>query len=724
MPSQAAEYSCISSYDTCEATGLMTDVYLEHPEFPSETNSDDFTWSNDVSEGYSVSLALGVHTITWTLTDNSNNAVVHTEEQTITIEDTTGPKFGATPEFTDSFVFNSPDSPDQDPRFPIDAHGLYTTITLEMLTGIFAYDLVDGPVEFTLKEEYRLLSGQHLDVVTLIATDSNGTSTEEVLPMGIDPLVSFGEDQLALIGDANRIEIPFFFSGKSHRYGMVMLEFSGSAVDKGLMPYSYPFMMYKLDELKGSIWIATNGIDLVDGDTLIVTFTEGDDYDDDDYYYYYYYYGNSYVNKPVDANEQLVITFTDKNVAPSTELNAYQGSDDYCDLAPLSKSASRSSSARMGCGNTKVPGTVFEKSDTETVTIEAIVTDINYDEFTFELTVDGIDKAYYVVELHDSFHGSRPSITLEFSPSDATANIVTAHLVITEVGTEELLQASADIQIVLTADTQPLNGDDTDGDGISDSDEGFDDTDGDGIPDYLDDAGTNRNVLAIGTNNDPMQTKPGLTLKLGLTKRAADGFSAADASVSQENLLTNGDNGAAPTSNNTVDEYSIPISPIVDFEVTGLAAGESIPVVIPLPNGRSLPRDAVYRKYTAEDGWKNFVSDANNSLSSASRDISELCPAADDDARYFIGLNAGHQCVRITIEDGGPNDADNTVNGTIVDPGVITVLTPPATPTTPAPEPITTTTTTTTTSSGGGSTGLLTLLLLPLIFFRKIKAKK
>jgi hypothetical protein len=356
----------------------------------------------------------------------------------------------------------------------------------------------------------------------------------------------------------------------------------------------------------------------------------------------------------------------------------------------------------------------------KTVTIEAIVTDINYNEFTYELTVDGIDEADYVVNLH----GYGPGNTLTFSPSDATANIVTAHLVITEVGTDELFQASADIEIVLTEDTQPLNGDDTDGDGIPDSTEGFNDTDGDGIPDYLDDVGINRNVLAIGADNDPMQTKPGLTLKLGLTKRAADGFSAADASVSEENLQTNGNNGAAPTSNNTVDEHSTPISPIVDFEVTGLTEGESIPVVIPLPNGSSLPRDAVYRKYTAEDGWKNFVSDANNNLSSASRDISELCPAADDDTSYFHGLNAGHQCVRITIEDGGPNDADNTINGTIVDPGVVTVLAAQAPAPAPAPEPITTTTTTTTTTSSGGSTGLLTLLLLPLIFFRKIKTKK
>jgi len=687
MPSHAfAEYSCSSSDPVCEATGQLTDVYLEDPEFPQGTNGEEFAWSNDVGGNHAL-LALGVHTITWTLKENANDTVAHTETQTITVVDTTPPYFQYGSELL------------------IHAHGVYTTITLDMFSDIIeVFDNVDEDVEFTLLQEYRLTSGYN--EITLVATDDSGNTSEETIGVGINPLVSFGDDQVALIG--NIVEIPFFFTGESYQPTLVVLEFSGSVIDKGFSPAPDDtiFQMPAPNTLGGMLsFDITTETELDSSDTLIVTFTQ---YDEDH---------NSYnnANKPVDANDQLVITFTDQNVAPSVELTANLASGDICAIVPQSKSASQSKSARIGCGTTSLTGTVFEKDSTSNVTIEANVTDINNDDITFEWTVAGIERADYAV--HNG--------TLQFSPSDATANIVTAHVIATEVGTDELFQASADIEIVLTGDTPPLNGDDTDGDGIPDSTEGLDDTDGDGIPDYLDDINANRNVLAIGADNDPMQTKPGLTLKLGLTKRAADGFGAADASVSEENLQTNGDDGAAPTSNNTVDEYSTPISPIVDFEVTGLAEGESIPVVIPLPNGSSLPRDAVYRKYTAESGWKNFVSDANNNLSSASRDISELCPAADDDTSYFHGLNAGHQCVRITIEDGGPNDADNTINGTIVDPGVITVLAPPATPTTPAPEPITTTTTTTTTtSSGGGSTGLLTLLLLPLIFFRKIKAKK
>ena len=103
-----------------------------------------------------------------------------------------------------------------------------------------------------------------------------------------------------------------------------------------------------------------------------------------------------------------------------------------------------------------------------------------------------------------------------------------------------------------------------------------------------------------------------------------------------------------------------------DFEITGLTqAGESVRVVIsqPAPIGEG----PVYRKYRLDHGWQDFVVDGRNAVASApgSRDSCPE-PGADD---YRSGLHTGDYCVQLTLEDGGPNDADGRRNGIIRDPG-------------------------------------------------------
>jgi MYXO-CTERM domain-containing protein len=61
--------------------------------------------------------------------------------------------------------------------------------------------------------------------------------------------------------------------------------------------------------------------------------------------------------------------------------------------------------------------------------------------------------------------------------------------------------------------------------------------------------------------------------------------------------------------------------------------------------------------------------DPLNAIASASA-VDGACPGLDSDA-YVSGVNAGDNCLRLTIEDGGPNDVDMTANGTVVDPGGI-----------------------------------------------------
>ncbi|WP_019568268.1 GLUG motif-containing protein [Thioalkalivibrio sp. ALMg13-2] len=112
---------------------------------------------------------------------------------------------------------------------------------------------------------------------------------------------------------------------------------------------------------------------------------------------------------------------------------------------------------------------------------------------------------------------------------------------------------------------------------------------------------------------------------------------------------------------------------LVDFEVFDLQhPGQSVPVVIPLADDESIPADATWRKWHGADGWKDFVQDDANRLHSAARS-GDACPWPGSD-RWEAGLNESYHCVRLILEDGGPNDlSGNDPNGVIADPGTLAV---------------------------------------------------
>jgi hypothetical protein len=207
-------------------------------------------------------------------------------------------------------------------------------------------------------------------------------------------------------------------------------------------------------------------------------------------------------------------------------------------------------------------------------------------------------------------------------------------------------------------------GNDSDGDGVSDLDEGAGDSDQDGIPDYLDSVGA-ANQLPSNDNDAVMQVDNGLKLRLGETAFAAD---IAAAQVTVQDLMDHGGSGGGVATNAEDNAYQIP-SGIFDFEVSGTVPGDSVRVVI--PQSSAVPANAVYRKYTSGTGWSNFAINAKNSVASAPGALG-ICPAPGD-VSYINGLTEGHFCVQLTIEDGGDNDADNQANGVVKDPGGVAV---------------------------------------------------
>jgi hypothetical protein len=168
-----------------------------------------------------------------------------------------------------------------------------------------------------------------------------------------------------------------------------------------------------------------------------------------------------------------------------------------------------------------------------------------------------------------------------------------------------------------------------------------------------------------------LEVPEGLTVDLGVQSESASWTSNEFAlSIEPDDLK---DETGSPAANREDSEFTH-LGYLVDFEVSGLdLPGQSIPLVIPLPSGQTVPARAVWRKYHgAEIGWRDFVVDAANQIYSSSRTALGSCPWPGAKV-WSEGLSEGHECVRLIIQDGGPNDLDGMTDGVIRDPGTLAV---------------------------------------------------
>lgn len=251
-----------------------------------------------------------------------------------------------------------------------------------------------------------------------------------------------------------------------------------------------------------------------------------------------------------------------------------------------------------------------------------------------------------IAELDDAFAGAGE--TLSFSADLLPAGLYRVALSVTD-GSGAVTDKSLPFVVVdslptLAADT------DQDGDGVSDAQEGYADTDGDGLPDYVDaHRASNIMITSLAHNNRYLvECEPGVRCLLGgeAALAGADG-----ARLGEDELPAD-------------DEY-VNVGGYVDFEAVELLQnGTRAQVVVPLTE--AIPAEAVYRKWQAGE-WMSFIEDANNALYS-SAGAEGYCPPPGS-TEWQSGLTEGHWCVQLTLEDGGPNDADGVANGAILDPG-------------------------------------------------------
>lgn len=294
---------------------------------------------------------------------------------------------------------------------------------------------------------------------------------------------------------------------------------------------------------------------------------------------------------------------------------------------------------------------------------------------------------------------SGDTLTLDFDPSGLAAG---SYDIVAQLSDGALSIERRATLVVIEGDATVLDGSDSDGDGVSDEDEGLVDNDADGLLDHLDAVdGDDRIALRLaGADAQAVAvTEPGLHITAGTI---ALGQQGGGIQISSTDVVNDDDDMV-------VDADYVLVGALYDFEITGLTATDpTARVVLPLPI--SLPPDAVWRKFI-NGGWFTFV-ESDTDLVESGLAVDGNCPGVAADAGWVPGLVAGNNCVRLTLSDGGPNDADGEINGAIRDPGGAAVARDVAEPGAPRAE------------EGGGNTGLWFLMVLVLAGFRTARHRK
>ncbi|CAB5502085.1 hypothetical protein THERMOT_1551 [Bathymodiolus thermophilus thioautotrophic gill symbiont] len=234
------------------------------------------------------------------------------------------------------------------------------------------------------------------------------------------------------------------------------------------------------------------------------------------------------------------------------------------------------------------------------------------------------------------FSNTSTSKTFVFNPQSANIGTRTITLKVTagDFSSERVLK----LKLV---DTYPNGRTDTNGNGISDSKE----------------SGNSDNELPAGTNKKI--TSPGST-------RILPGIMGEDSGQLTLDQLKQY-RVANHLSDYTKD--TLATGDIYDYIIEGLSAtGASTQVIIQLAT--PIPANAVLRQYSLATGWRNFVVDNNNSIQSKTN-TSNTCT----DGTWQTGLITGATCLKLTLKDGGENDADdNHANGVVE--STISIATP------------------------------------------------
>ncbi|MFK8031357.1 MAG: Ig-like domain-containing protein, partial [Gammaproteobacteria bacterium] len=506
---------------------------------------------------------------------------------------------------SDLFADDQPPVFGQAPAVDIDASGLLTSLPGDIAPT--AIDAVDGEVQVRLLDDrLGFLPGRHM--ISWGATDAAGNSSETIQIINIYPKVSLAKDKLAVRGGDSSIRL--VLNGEAPEYPFaVNYIISGSAqldIDHTLESGSVTFESGVQALVPFAVLVDSTGSG---GDSITVTLQQE--------------------GLNLGEKSTQVISLVSRNLAPKLSVGAEQG------------------------------GLL-----TSVVSMDSGLVDLS-------LTIEDLNPG----DTHEVVWMSSESLVLEavdelnqrFDPALLDVGVYTINVSVTDSG-EPVEVSNLQISLKVIAETPVLTTADTDGDGISDMDEGFGDKDSDYVPDYLDAVEIKSVLQQLVDVGDSflIEVDPGIQLSLGEWALATDDFGA---SLSADEFTSLVDDEVIER--DTIEN----VGGYFDFLVRDLEDRASA-VNFVIPQLAAIPENAVYRKYNPASGWSNFIEDADNALASAPGEEG-ICPSPGS-SEYQAGLTPGHWCVQLTIEDGGPNDTDGEANGTIVDPGGVGQEAPPA----------------------------------------------
>ncbi len=491
-----------------------------------------------------------------------------------------------------------------------------------------------------------LRPGRH--TITWAACDSLGNLGLATQIVRVHPIVSISRGSVS--GEGRAVSIPVMLNGDAASYPVtVNYRISGTASGADHTAAS------------GSLTFAAAGETAsIDFDVVADTLTENDET--------LIFTLSEPSNAVLGNSSKHILTITDTNVPPQVSWQVTQAGQ------PRGSSVYQTDGIVSVIANAvDVNGDALRYDwSTSDNAILAIAT-IDADNITFDPTLLSGSSLY----------------RLQVRVSDGSARTTVNRLVSVKTGAEVTLSA----------------GQDTDGDGTDDDVEGLNDSDGDGIPDYLDSSATPAYVIETQTGNlagaQVMETEPGLAISLGATAIAAD---VSGVLVSPDDVAAHGGARGGSVAN-AATNYTF-ISGLFSFDIAGLTPSmQSVDVVLPLPS--AIQSGAVYRKFIAATGWADFVEDDLNRISSA-RGENGSCPEPGSND-FKPGLNVLDNCIQLTIQDGGANDADGLRNYIIRDPGGLAIEPVAAGAGTPG-EP------TAAESGANGRLGAMNLLVLVSVF--------
>lgn len=255
-------------------------------------------------------------------------------------------------------------------------------------------------------------------------------------------------------------------------------------------------------------------------------------------------------------------------------------------------------------------------------------------------------------QLPDSFNivPQQNQQQLEFSAVDIPEGRYQISAIITDQNQPPTTHYQS-LWIDIVANLAPLTNQDSDGDLQPDNIEGHADDDRDGIPNYLDPLNDCRFIPIRQEQATAfwVESQAGSCLRLGEYQQGELAIPA--------NLLA-------------ADPETQAYGEITNLIINRLL-GNHLSVDLVIPQYRPLPNQGTYRQYQANQGWTDFVSDQHNAIAST-RGQYGVCPEPQSQA-WQPGLTLGDWCIRLTIEDGGPNDGDGFRNHSISSTAGVTI---------------------------------------------------